>query len=466
MTKTKIFRLSLLAAGAGLLPAGLAAQSSGEGQPENLIPSAPPEIVSEPVEAESDVVVSDPVVQAIDAMAEEREPLVQSWSLDNARALAAIVEGIGEEGLTPSDYELAALREAIAIGPDAALDAAASKTFRFLVEDLRDGRTPMNARKQWFVFDPDQDRYPTGWLMAKALESGDMAGTLARIMPEHPDYYRLKEELAKTPATDAKRHKLIRANMERWRWLPRDLGNQYLMTNVPEYQLRLTVNDKIVRTYRTVVGKPGRTATPQLAESIEGVVFNPTWTVPQSIVKGEGLGARVLGNPAWARAKGYKATRGANGWVSVVQQPGPGNSLGLMKLHMPNKHAIFFHDTPSRHLFKNANRALSHGCIRTERATELAITLAILQGGLTADEGVATLKSGKYTLVDFKKTMPAYITYFTMAQDIDGKLATFRDIYGRDKAVLDSLDAPRKPDRSRVTDEQVIPIENDPRSIA
>ena len=99
------------------------------------------------------------------------------------------------------------------------------------------------------------------------------------------------------------------------------------------------------------------------------------------------------------------------------------------------------------------------------RATELAITLAILQGGLTADESVAKLKSGKYTKVPFGKTMPAYITYFTMAQDIDGKLRTFSDIYGRDAAVLRAMDAPRKANRSRVTGEQIIPIENDPRDL-
>ena len=465
MNRVSIFRMSILAAAACVLPAGLAAQAAGDtagaqGTPENLIPEKP-EIVSEPVQADDDVVVSQEVVQAIDEMAESKQPLVQSWSVEHARALAAIVEGIGEEGLIVADYNLPALRAAIEAGPGAQLDMIASKTFQFIVEDLRDGRTPMDGRKQWFVFDPDQDRYPTGTIMAQALESGDIAGALARIMPEHPDYYRLKEELAKTPATDSKRYKMIQANMDRWRWLPRDLGSQYLMTNVPEYQLRLTVNDKIVRTYRTVVGKPGRTATPQLAESVEGVIFNPTWTVPQSIVKGEGLGARVLANPAWARAKGYKATRGANGWVTVVQQPGPTNSLGLMKLDMPNKHAIFFHDTPSRHLFKNDARALSHGCIRTERATELAITLAILQGGLTADEGVAKLKSGKYTKVPFQKTMPAYITYFTMAQDIEGRLSTFADIYGRDAAVFNAFAAPRKANRSRVTDEQIIPIEDD-----
>jgi murein L,D-transpeptidase YcbB/YkuD len=274
----------------------------------------------------------------------------------------------------------------------------------------------------------------------------------------------LKEELAKTPAAKAKNRKMIRANMDRWRWLARDLGSQYLMTNVPEFQLRLTVNDRIMQTYKTVVGKPGSTATPQLAESVEGVIFNPTWTVPQSIVKGEGLGAKVLGNPAWAQRAGYKATKGANGWVSVVQQPGPGNSLGLMKLDMPNRHAIFLHDTPSRSLFGNANRALSHGCIRTERATELAITLAILQGGLSAQEGVDLIKGGEYTKVGFQKEMPVYITYFTMAQDIDGKLSTFADIYDRDAPVLASFDEPRKPNRSRVTGEQVIVIEDDLRT--
>ncbi|MXO82510.1 L,D-transpeptidase family protein [Altererythrobacter aestiaquae] len=464
VTTQKTIRISLLSAlgaGAYLVPAGLSAQSAG---PENLIPE-PTEIVGQPVEVGTDAVAATPVEQAIDAMAEPDLPEVQVWSIENARALAAIIEGIGEEGLYPEDYNLSGLRQAIAIGPDGALNDVARKSFQFLVEDLRDGRTPMQGRKQWFVLDPDVDRYPTDKLMADAVATGDIAGVLARIMPEHPDYFRLKDELANTPETDAKRRKLIIANMDRWRWLARDLGSQYLMTNVPEYQLRLTVNDKIIRTYRTVVGKPGRTATPQIAESVEGVIFNPTWTVPQSIVKGEGLGARVLGNPAWARAKGYKATKHANGWVNVVQQPGPTNSLGLMKLDMPNRHAIFFHDTPSRHLFKNARRALSHGCIRTERATELAITLAILQGGLTGDEAAAVLKTGKYTKIPFGKTMPAYITYFTMAQDINGELRTFQDIYGRDKAVLDSFEQPRVPNRSRVTGEQVIPIENDPRDI-
>ena len=446
----------------------LSAPAVAQNGPSNLLPQEQPRAPVETADPEYDaptvnaVRADTPFAEAMQTV-QPIDPDVQEWSVGQAMDLADLIDGIGAEGLNPDDYDSAGLRALAAQGAGAQLNAGASRRFAWLVEDMRDGRTPMSARKQWFVMDPDADRYRTGSVMKKALQGGDLAGALQSLAPEHPDYARLREELAGIDP-DSRRGKLVRANMDRWRWLPRDLGSQYLITNVPEYQLRLTVNDTIVRTYRTIVGKPGRTATPQLAESVEGVILNPTWTVPQSIVKGEGLGAKVLSNPAWARAKGYKATRGENGWVSVVQQPGPGNALGKMKLDMPNKHAIFFHDTPTRNLFQNANRALSHGCIRTERADELALTLAILQAGLTAEEGVEKLTSGEYTRVGFQKTMPAYITYFTMAQDIDGKLSTFPDIYDRDAPVLASLDAPRVANRSRVTDEQVIVIEDDPRA--
>lgn len=464
----------------------LASQAAGQNRaPENLLPaSEAPAVATEKVTGIEDGVTAPatPKTAAPNAPAPATAPVqqqptaatvqpvvptVQRWSVGQAEKLLASIEAIGAEGLDPTDYKPAALRAAIAGGPGAALDETASRSFAWLVEDLRDGRTPMSARKQWFVVDPDPDRYRTGEVMRAALTSGDIAGALAALNPEHPDYARLREALAQ--ASDPASRKLIRANMDRWRWLARDLGNQYLITNVPEFQLRLTVNDKIISTYRTIVGKPGRTATPQLAETVEGVIFNPTWTVPQSIVKGEGLGAKVLGNPKWAKAAGYTATRGENGWVTVVQQPGPGNSLGLMKLDMPNPHAIFLHDTPNRNLFKQENRALSHGCIRTERAQELAITLAIL-GNLAetpetrkaaADEAVAISTSGKYTRVPIQKSMPVYITYFTMGVDIEGKLRTFKDLYGRDAPVLAALDAPRVENRARRTSEEAVEIVDD-----
>ena len=437
-----------------ILLAGLAASLTAPVAAQGLQP--------QPVlEDDAAEVTSVPVVQELTLPPAPDYPAVMQWPVAHARSLLAVVESIDAEGLKPADYRPGDLRAAIEAGAGPQLDEVASQAFTWLVEDLRDGRTPMESRRQWFVVDPDADAMPTGRLMTEALATGDVAGKLASVLPTHPDYAALKAELAETPASDPRRRALIRANMDRWRWLQRDLGGQYLLTNVPEFQLRLTVNNKIVRTYRTIVGKPGRTATPQLAETVEGVIFNPTWTVPQSIVKGEGLGARVLGNPGWARANSYTATRGANGYISVVQGAGPGNSLGRMKLDMPNPHAIFLHDTPNRNLFANENRALSHGCVRTERALELAMTIAILGQGATREEAVAISTSGEYTRVPVKKSMPVYITYFTMARDIDGELKTFDDIYGRDAPVLASFDKPRVGNRSRVTNEEVIEIVDD-----
>ncbi len=394
------------------------------------------------------------------------KPILATWSAAQARELVSFAERIGAEGLDPKDYKLAELKAAIAGGAGEALNAAASLTFQYLAEDLRDGRTPMEARRQWFVVDPDPDRMPTQGLLDRAVGGEGAAKVLASLNPVNPDYAKLRAELA--AAKDPAKRKLIRANMDRWRWLPQALGRHYLVTNIPEQKLRLTVNNRIIKSYRTIVGKPGRTATPQLAEMVEAVIYNPTWTVPQSIVKGEGLGAKVLGNPGWAKANGYKGTKGENGFITVVQQPGPGNSLGLMKLDMPNEHAIFLHDTPARDLFAQDNRALSHGCVRVENAREVAMTMSMLGNMKTKDdipkiqaEVSAITASGKYTRYPLANQWPVYLTYFTMASDVDGKMTSFADIYGRDAPVLASFDKPRVADRARKTKEEVVEIVDD-----
>jgi L,D-transpeptidase YcbB len=388
------------------------------------------------------------------------EPVL-SWKLADARALLGAIEAIDADGLIPADYQPDALRIAIASDEGAGLDTQASKSFSWLIEDMRDGRTRMASRLQWFVVDPDVDANPTSAVMGRALSGHDVAGALAGLAPTHPDYAALKTKLAETPAADKATRNLIRVNLDRHRWLARDLGHFYLLTNVPEFQLRLTVGNDIIRSYRTIVGKPGKTATPSLAEVVEGVVFNPTWTVPQSIVKGEGLGARLIGNPRQAAAEGYKVTRAANGTITVVQQPGARNALGYMKLDMPNPHAIFIHDTPSRGLFNATFRALSHGCVRTERATELGMTMAKLGADLDPQDAVKIVTSGKYTRIAMTKTFPVYITYFTMATGIDGKFGQFKDIYARDASVLAAFAAPRKPwDGKRTSSEAVIRLDN------
>nr|WP_225899772.1 L,D-transpeptidase family protein [Croceicoccus gelatinilyticus] len=431
----------------------------GEGQLPQPAPTAPAQTAPAPTSTPGGTVFqSSPTVQTVPTDYFATAP---AWTQGQAEALLGYIANLGNEGLFPADYTPAELEAAISAGDGEQLNEVATRIFTMVALDLRDGRTEMDSRRQWFVRDPDAERLPIKPLLEEALTTGDIIAALDSLNPVHPDYAVLKQMLMETPESETEKRDKIRINMDRWRWLARDLGRSYLLTNVPEYQLRLTVNDKIVRSYRTIVGKPGRTSTPQLAETVEGVIFNPTWTVPQSIVVGEGLGAKVLNNPSYAKAKNYKAWKNESGMTVVVQQPGPTNSLGMMKLDMPNPHAIFLHDTPAKNLFDTDNRAYSHGCIRTDRALELALTLAMVLGEVPKEEAVEISKSGKYTKVPLKKEIPVYITYFTMAQDIDGEMRSFADIYGRDEPVLASFKAPRvAKDGRRVTDEEVVAIEN------
>ena len=397
-----------------------------------------------------------PTITAQPTFVPVEEP-VMNWDVADAMALLDVIKSIGREGLIPADYQPDALSAAITGGAGAALDDQASRSLDWLVEDLRDGRTPMASRIQWFAIDPDQDKMPTRDLLSQALASHDIAGTLANLTPTYPDYAALREALAQVSPLDKAKRALIRANMDRWRWLPRDLGQIYLFVNVPEYEVRLMRDDKIVRTYKAIVGKPGSTATPQLAEQVKAVVFNPTWTVPQSIIEHEGLADKLRAHPR----KGYKLTENADGSVTIVQQPGPNNSLGEMKIDMPNAHAIYLHDTPGKALFNQQARAFSHGCIRTERAVELGMTMAMMGAGMTIDKAVELYNAKKYVRVPMTKTFPVYITYFTVARDISGTMSIFADIYGRDAAVLASFAAPRELHTTqRASSEKVVKLDN------
>ncbi len=417
--------------------AGVAAPLAAQNAPVSILPPAvqpaPPASVLPPFPLGDQQIVRPLVVPT--------NP-VAVWPAIAARSLLTAIRASAAHGLKPVDYQPEALDRAIAAGEGDALNALATMLFGQLVSDLRDGRTPSSARVQWFVRDPDAQAMPTSTLMVQALASSDVPATLRQLEPKHPDYAALKAALAATPIANAARRNLIMTNLERWRWLPADLGQRYVWTNVPEYQLRVIARGKTVSHYRTVVGKPGRTATPQLAEMATGIVVHPTWTVPQSIIK-ESVGALIRKSPGTARARGYTWTNLAGGGLSVVQKFGPGNSLGMMKIDMPNPHAIFVHDTNARELFARPGRALSHGCIRSERAVELAIVLAIMQAGMASDEAANLFKAGENTKVPFAEKIPVYINYFTMASAGDGKLATFADIYGRDEAVVASLASAR-----------------------
>jgi L,D-transpeptidase YcbB len=281
---------------------------------------------------------------------------------------------------------------------------------------------------------------PLSLLMSKALATHDFEALLKSVEPAHPDYAALKAALATTPASNLTARQLIRANMDRWRWMPRQLGVKHVFANVPEYMIRVVTYGKTIATYKAIVGKMS-SQTPSLMAPAIGIVVHPTWTIPSSLIKEE-VGPLIARSPAAARARGYTWT-GSGPSLSVVQKAGPNAALGYMKIDMPNPDAIFLHDTPNRALFARYPRAFSHGCLRTERAMEFGILLGILQSGQEAEDLAAIIKLGKTQKVPFKESIPVAITYFTYGTGIDGKLQPFVDLYGRDAPILASLDKPR-----------------------
>ncbi len=416
-----------------LAPVAITAQAHAQNAPTSILPPTVAPAVPAPV-----VPVPPPVI----------EPVYPEWSAANATALLASIDAVGTLGLKPADYEADALRTALGEGEGAALDKLASLLFTRLATDIRDGRTPKAARVGWLIRDSDADTMAIDPLMNAALETGTVASALAGLEPKHADYAALKAALALSK--DPARTKLIRANMDRWRWLPQSLGERHLLANVPEYMLRVNIHGRNIAAYRVIVGKLN-TKTPQLATPATGIVVHPPWTLPRSIITEE-VGPLIARNPAAARARGYTWT-GSGKNLSVVQQPGPTAALGLLKIDMPNAEAIFIHDTPNRGLFASHPRAFSHGCLRTERAFELGILLGILQSGHSLDDAearerianelVTLIKAGKTAKIPFKQTIPVYIGYFTLARDGAGKLASYVDVYGRDAPVIASFDKPR-----------------------
>jgi len=405
-----------------LLPLALA------GAP-TLAQTAPTDVKEDSVILQPDKVADDAPV--VETLAEANLP---SWSEDNARALLTFIQNVGEEGLFPQDYNPQGLQAAIASGNQVELDKVATDAFLLLATHLRDGRTPNAARKQWFMDDTDSDSTPLIPLLDYALTANDVAMTLTGLDPVHPNFALLKAALAtaKTPADE----NIIRVNMERWRWMPRDLGDGYVVTNVPEYLTRVVRNGTVIATHKAVVGKPS-TPTPQLNPMATGVIINPTWTLPRSIIA-EGIGATIANNPASARRQGYTWT-GSGKTLSVVQQPGPGNALGVMKLEMLNPHAIYLHDTPSKNAFNAEKRAFSHGCIRTEKALHFSGLMAVMFAGATPEEFGEVVASGKTTRFEFEQPFPVYVAYWTAIPDDKGGVKKLADLYGRDAPVVESF---------------------------
>ncbi len=245
------------------------------------------------------------------------------------------------------------------------------------------------------------------------------ARTVASLSGGHPK--RLEDEIV--------------ANMERWRWLPRDLGARYVAVNIPDYSLDVFDGDRSVHHARVVVGKPDH-ETPVFSETMKFIIVNPYWNVPLSIVKKEMM-PKLAANPNYFEDHGYEVVE-RDGETYVRQPPGDSNALGRIKFMFPNRFSVYLHDTNARSYFARDDRALSHGCVRVDQPFKLAEMVLGRDRGWTEGR-VEAMIGGAERTVNLPRPVQVHINYFTAFVDDTGALRLRDDVYGYSAKVRAAL---------------------------
>ncbi len=230
---------------------------------------------------------------------------------------------------------------------------------------------------------------------------------------------------------------VILANMERWRWMPHDLGNTYVIVNLADFTLRVMHDGKPYWTTRIVDGKP-EMPTPIMQAEMKYITINPTWNVPPSIVNHEYLPA-LQQDPTVLDRMGLKVGKNPDGTVHIWQPPGDHNALGRIRFNFPNKFLVYQHDTPDKYLFANDKRAYSHGCMRVQdpqKYAEVLLSLVRPNDGYTLERIKKMIDAGGEQDIQLPTYIPVNLTYQTAFVDDDGKLQFRDDVYGRDRQLL------------------------------
>jgi murein L,D-transpeptidase YcbB/YkuD len=252
----------------------------------------------------------------------------------------------------------------------------------------------------------------------------------------------------------------ILLNMERWRWLPQDQGRFFVTVNVPEFTLRVVKDDETIHESRVVVGKTN-TPTPVFSNEMKTVVFGPYWNVPTSIKVNE-IRPYVRRSGGWfgggwntavfqrhdLRIKygGREVDPGSLDWnrvdirsLHLYQPPGPRNVLGRVKFMFPNKHDVYMHDTPQKHLFAKQVRAESHGCVRVQNPDQLAAIILQHDKDWSPSRTQSAFDTAYNRHVGLNRHIPVYVTYFTIWINEDGSVTSFGDLYGHDRRMAGPL---------------------------
>ncbi len=236
----------------------------------------------------------------------------------------------------------------------------------------------------------------------------------------------------------------IELNMERWRWMPRELGSRYVFVNIPDMRLEIREQDRVPLAMRVVVGKKD-TPTPIFNDEMTYLVFSPYWNVPPDIASTETLPA-ALKDPDFLARTNMEVLDSAGAVVDPSQidlsdpgayrfrqRPGGDNSLGLVKFMFPNQYNVYLHDTPVDSLFARASRSFSHGCVRVEHPARLADYVLRDQATWSPEAIDAAMHAGQEKTVRLTKPLPVYITYLTARVSPDGLLQFRKDLYDLDR---------------------------------
>ncbi|HXG78842.1 MAG TPA: L,D-transpeptidase family protein [Methyloceanibacter sp.] len=383
-----------------------------------------------------------------------------------AQGLIAEIQKAGEWGLPqdafalPPPSDLPATEDAQAID-EIKLSLALLKYARF----ARGGRvSPSRISK---LFDQPSNLLDPKEVLREAAAASDPGAYLVSLHPKQDQFEHLRAALAKAfaavkakggrPEADGDVQRII-VNMERWRWMPRDLGSYYVWNNIPAFTTRVMKNGKSIYVEKAIVGQV-KYATPIFSAPMRSIVFNPVWVVPDTI-KVEDIQPRLRQtgrgglpdvsvlheNKLSVSFKGKPIDAETVDWgkanihaYTFTQPPGPGNVLGVLKFNFPNRHAIYMHDTIQRDLFTETVRTLSHGCIRLNQPDKLAALLLAEDKGWGADKVKAMIAKGNNSAVVLNKPVPVHLTYFTMAVNSIGKMETYADVYGIDTKMAQAL---------------------------
>jgi murein L,D-transpeptidase YcbB/YkuD len=313
---------------------------------------------------------------------------------------------------------------------------AALRNRLLLTADLDRASAPVND-----VFDAALERGVQRFQERHGIEADGVIGTSTLAALNVPAEARVRQ---------------IEFNMERWRWLPQELGDRYILVNIANFALDVVEHGQSVLAMRVVAGKPAR-RTPFFSAAMTYLVLSPHWYVPPTIAIQDKL-PLIRRDPAFVARQNFKIYRDGEGgptrvdpmsvdWSSVSahnfpyrlrQDPGPRNALGRVKFMFPNPYNVYLHDTPSRELFAKTERAFSSGCIRLEKPIELAEYLLRDDPRWSRQKILATIEKGAEQVVHLPTSIPVYLFYWTAWVNEDGVVHFRKDIYERDK-VLDKV---------------------------